>query len=132
MGNSDTFQFWSGGRHHFRGFGEWIFTLERGGRLHAEQFIGDQKKHDKSYTLAKDDNEKCWACIDALGLFTVKGSDRPGVPDEAQYRFLLDDGTRKVEVKVWVNDVDKRPDLKKLVASIKDILEKHVKKSIVI
>ncbi|NMC06362.1 MAG: hypothetical protein GYA24_14190 [Candidatus Lokiarchaeota archaeon] len=132
MGSNDTFQFCSGGRHHYGGFGEWIFTLERGGRLHAEQFVGDKKKHDKAYTLAKDENEKCWACIDALALPALKGSDRAGVPDEAQYRFLLDDGAKKVEVKAWANDVDKRPDLKKLVSLIKALLEKYTKKDVVI
>jgi hypothetical protein len=132
MPKDATFQFSSGGRHHFRGFGEWVFSLDRSGSLHAEQFVGDQKKHDKSYKLKRDENEQCWACIDALGIPTMKGSDRPGVPDEAQYKLLLVDGSRQVEVKVWANDVQKRPEIKKLVDIVKVILQRYAKKDVVV
>jgi hypothetical protein len=132
MAKDATFQFYSGGRHHFRGFGEWVFSLDRSGRLHVEQFVGDQKKHDKSYPLSKDENQKCWASIDALQFPALKGSERQGVPDEAQYSFLLADGSRQVEVKIWANDVQKRPDIKKLVDLIKEILERYTKKDVVI
>jgi hypothetical protein len=132
MAKDATFQFFSGGRHHFQGFGEWVFSLDRSGSLHAEQFVGEQKKYDKIYTLSKDENVKCWACIDALGIPSMKGSDRPGVPDEAQYRLLLVDGSRQVEVKVWANDVQKRPDVKKLVDLVKEILVRYSKKSVVL
>nr|MDO8086397.1 hypothetical protein [Candidatus Sigynarchaeum springense] len=132
MEKNATFQFYSGGRYHFQGFGEWIFSLEKGGRLHVEQHVGDQKRHDKVYTLTRADNERCWACIDALKLPSMKGSGRPGVPDEPEYRFLLDDGTRKVEVKIWANDARERPEVKKVVDLVKEIIHRHSKKDAVI
>ncbi|MEX2682248.1 MAG: hypothetical protein Q6373_011665 [Candidatus Sigynarchaeota archaeon] len=132
MEKNATFQFFSGGRHHFRGFGEWIFSIERNGRLHVEHHVADQKKHDKFYTLSPAENDKCWACIDALKLPSMKGSSRPGVPDEPEYRFLLDDGSCHVEVKIWANDAQKRPDVKKLVDLIKEIIHRYVKKDVVI
>jgi hypothetical protein len=132
MAKKATFQFYSGGRHHFRGFGEWIFTLDRDGRLHAEQFVADQKKHDQVYMLARDENVKCWTCIDALQLPKLKGSDRPGVPDEAKNRFLLIDGSQQADVQIWANDVQKRPEIKELVNLVKEILRRHSKKDVVI
>ncbi len=132
MAKSTTFQFHSGGRHHFRGFGEWIFSLVRNGRLHVEQYVADQKKHDKFYTLNPAEDDKCWACIDALQFPSLKGSDRPGVPDEPKYRFLLDDGSRQTDVKIWANDAGDRPDVKKLVDLIKEIIHRYSKKDVVV
>ncbi len=82
--------------------------------------------------LSRDENEMCWASIDALQLPSLKGSERPGVPDEARYRFLLADGSRQVEVNIWANDVQNRPNVKKLVDLVKEILLRYSKKDVVL
>jgi hypothetical protein len=132
MGASEKFSFYSGGRHHFQGFGEWIFALQRSGELNIEQFVGDQKKFDKVFRLKEEETKNLWAKIHGLDIPTLKISERYGVPDEPQYRLILERGSAQFEVKIWANDVGIKLEIKNLVDFIKDILKECSKQKVVI
>ena len=121
----DTFSFHSGGRYHYRGFGEWIVRLDRNGQLHVEHHVAGQEKLNQEFSLSHDDNETCWARIDAASIPSLEPSNRPGVPDEPEYRFILQQGESMVNVRVWANDAGDRAVLKELVDHVKAIIMQH-------
>ncbi|RME47902.1 MAG: hypothetical protein D6791_04720 [Chloroflexi bacterium] len=119
---SRMFRFASGGAYHPQGYGEWTVQVNEDGRLQIGHQVGDNLQEFGPYTLSAEENAGLWTLIDKAALPERKSSERPGVPDEAQYTFVLTrDGTSHT-VKLWVGDAWEEATLVQLVTRLGEII----------
>ena len=128
MSEDETFLFNSGGRHHPSPHGEWDVFIDRNGQFSITQFIADDIPYSGMVTVSKEDNDLVWALIKDLALDQLKSCDRPGVPDEVQFRFDLKKADQEISVILWKNDAVKNDKIKDFLPKLKEIIEKYTGK----
>ena len=85
-----TFTFDSGGAYHIQDLGAWHAVLTNEGVLSlAHDTAGDITDYG-DFTLTIDETTKLWDAVAALDVPGMSPEDRPGVPDEARYTFILE------------------------------------------
>lgn len=127
-----SFEFSSGGAHHVEGYGEWTLRLSAAGAFSISHNVQGKTEDCGTFTLAKNENEEIWRLIDAAKLDRIESSQRPGVPDEAQYTFALRDGGETHLVKTWLNDARENEAIMALVDRIGVLIESYTKKKAVL
>ena len=122
------FRFESGGRHHFQGYGEWIVEFTTKGQMKIQQFVGNNLKVDKEFTVKSPEKETLTKFISEFPLDRVYASTRPGVPDEPQLVFIIQKKTplNPIEIRIWLNDATKIPFLKEFLNKIKDSIKIYI------
>jgi len=120
------FELFSGGGYHAQDFGEWrIMVDERGSLSVAHDVRGSVTDHG-TFALSSEENEVLWGLVRALRIEEMTSSDRPGIPDEVQYTFVLSDGRDAHTVKLWVGDAREDGAVMALVDRIAVLIEMHV------
>jgi len=127
--NGRTFYFSSGGAYHFEGYGEWIITLDSNGSFTVKHNVNDEITDYGSFTLSDEENTALWNLVDAANIHGMKSSERPGLPDEAQYTFALTENGSRHEVQVWIGEAREIETFVQLVTQIGALIEAYTGQS---
>jgi len=126
---TSDFAFKSGGRYHFKGFGEWVLKV-KANLVMVEHFIGDEIGISEVLKLEEEDYS---ALIEEIGnLNKLTSSVRAGQPDEALYEFVFNKDGIIREVGIWANDASKDLNIQRFIEIFKEIVEMYLKKQCVI
>ena len=126
---SSTGQVWefsSGGADHIQGLGEWQVTLDSGGAFSVAHNVRGDVEEYGSFELTERENSDLWELIEAAGIEDLESSERPGVPDEVQYTFVLKQGTGLHKAEIWVNDTRENDRITALVEGVAVLIEAYV------
>jgi len=118
-----VFEFSGGGAHHPKGFGEWQVRLDAAGAFSITHNVRDEVKDYGAFTLTERENSEMWELIRATNVESLESSQRPGVPDEVKYTFVLRDETQVYSVEIWINDARKNDEIVALVERIATLIE---------
>ena len=124
---NQVFEFSSGGAYHIEGFGEWQIKLDAAGAFTIAHNVRGEVKDYGTFSLTESEKSELWELVRAADIESIESSQRPGVPDEVQYTFVLSDETRSHIVKLWVNDARKNSGIVALVDRIGVLIEKYAK-----
>jgi hypothetical protein len=122
-----VFEFSSGGAHHPAGFGEWRVRLDGAGVFSITHNVRDEVEDYGTFTLTERENSELWELVRAADIESLESSQRPGVPDEVKYTFVLRDETQSHLVEIWVNDARKNDEIVALVDRIATLIEAYAK-----
>ncbi len=124
-----TFTFSSGGAYHPQGFGAWTLTLDATGRLVITHQVYDEVTTYGPFTLPEQENSDLWALIAQADLAHLPSSDRPGMPDEVRYTFVLQSAGQSRTVTLWVRDAWDLAPLAALLTRLEAIIANYTDQS---
>jgi hypothetical protein len=122
-----AFEFSSGGAHHPGGFGEWRVRLDAAGAFSITHSVRDEMKDYGTFTLTDRENSELWELIQIADIRNIASSQRPGVPDEVRYTFVLRDEIQAHSVEIWVSDARKNDKIVALVDRMATLIEAYTK-----
>ncbi|MBN1881471.1 MAG: hypothetical protein JW885_04795 [Deltaproteobacteria bacterium] len=115
----------SGGAYHIQGLGAWRALLTGDGVLSiSHETAGDVVDYG-DFTLTNDEAARLWDAVTALDIPSMSPEDRPGVPDEVRYTFILEDGENTHDVSVWINDARDMPGMDEFLTLLSDLIETY-------
>jgi len=120
-----AFTFDSGGAYHIEGLGAWRAVLTEGGVLSLSHDTRGDITDYGEFTLTIDEAARLWDAVAAMDVPGMSPEDRPGVPDEVRYTFILEDGDIVNEVLIWVNDARDMPGMDEFLTLLSDLIEKY-------
>ena len=120
-----TFTFDSGGAYHIQNLGAWLVVLTGDGILSLSHDTRGDVTDYGDFTLTDDEAERLWDAVSALDVPGMSPDDRPGVPDEVRYTFILEDGGKTDEVLIWINDARDKPGMDEFLTLLAEIIEKY-------
>jgi hypothetical protein len=120
-----VFHFSSGGEHHPEGIGTWEVVLSESGSLNIAHTVHGKTRRYGSFFLSEDENRTLWQRIEAVNFAHLRSSTRPGLPDEVQYIFYLDDARPHV-LQIWTGDMAEKHELNELVQAIASLVKRYV------
>ena len=120
-----TFTFDSGGAYHIQNLGAWRATLTGDGILSLSHDTAGDITDYGDFTLTDEEAARLWDAVAALDIPGMNPDDRPGVPDEVQYTFILEDEGETFEVLVWINDAREMPGVDEFLTVLVEIIEKY-------
>ena len=127
LSENQMFEFSSGGAHHPQGFGEWRVRLDAAGVFSIAHNVRDEVKDYGAFTLTEGENSELWELIRAANIESLESSQRPGVPDEVKYTFVLRDEARAHSMEIWINDARENDEIIALVDRIATLIEAYTK-----
>ena len=122
-----VFEFSSGGAYHIQEFGEWQVNLDSAGAFSITHIVRDEVKEYGTYTLTEGENSETWQLIGAANIEGLASSQRPGVPDEVQYTFVLADDAQIHSVEIWIGDARENDSIVALVDGLAALIETYAK-----
>ncbi len=125
LSENQVFEFSGGGAYHPQGFGEWRVRLDAAGMFSITHNIRDETTDYGVFTLTERENSELWELIRAAGIEGLEPPQRPGVPDEVKYTFVLRDGTQVHSVEIWGNDARENDEIVALIDRIAALIEAH-------
>ena len=125
LSENRVFEFSSGGEYHPEGFGEWRLRLDAAGALSITHNVRDEVKDYGAFTVTEKENSELWELIQAANIESLGSSQRPGVPDEVKYTFVLRDETQAHSVEIWINDARENDKIVALVDRIATLIEAY-------
>lgn len=127
LSKNHIFEFSSGGAYHPQGFGEWQVRLTGDGTFSIIHKVAGEITAFGSFTLTEQENATVWELVQTAQLGNLETAQRPGVPDEVEYTFVLTDNAEPRTIKIWINDARKSDKIIALVDAIGDFIELHTK-----
>jgi hypothetical protein len=124
-GAGHSFEFASGGANHPSGAGEWRIKLDGAGAISVVHDVQGKVQEYGTATLAAGVSADLWSLIEAARLAEVKSSTRPPMPDEVAYTFILREGGRTHNVRIWVTEAADSQALVELVQGIGALIEQQ-------
>jgi len=121
-----TFEFYSGGAYHVEGHGEWTVKLDTTGEFSLIHDVRGEVKDYGTFSLFDQERLELWRLIRGIAIEDLESSDRQGVPEEVQYRFVLRDDQQVHSVSMWVNDARQEEGIVALVEELAVLIEKLV------
>jgi hypothetical protein len=132
LSEDQVLEFSSGGAHHPEGFGEWRVRLDTAGAFSITHNVRDEMKDYGAFTLTDRENSELWELIRIADVKNIESSERPGVPDEVKYTFVLRDEIQAHSVEIWVNDARKNDKIVALVDRIATLIEAYTQQKTVL
>jgi hypothetical protein len=130
--NIQTFEFSSGGAYHIQGWGEWSIQLDAGGALTITHNVLGKIKNYPPVALAPEQSQVVWNLVQAVKFENLAPSQRPGLPDEVQYTFQIQDSERIYRVAIWINDARKTQLLMALVDAIGELIKARAGEKVIL
>ena len=100
-------------------------SLDAGGAFSIAHNVRGEVEEYGSFDLTERENSDLWELVRAVGTKDLEPSERPGVPDEVQYTFVLRDGTQEYEVEIWINDARENEKITALVDGVAVLIEAY-------
>ena len=107
-------------------------SLDAGGAFSIAHNVRGEVEEYGSFELTERENSDLWELIRAVGIKDLESSERPGVPDEVRYTFVLRDETQAYEVEIWINDARENEEITALVDSVAVLIEAYTQQKPVI
>jgi hypothetical protein len=120
-----AFTFDSGGAYHIQGLGAWRAVLTGDGVLSISHDTRGDVVDYGAFTLTDDEADGLWDAVEGLNVPKMKAKKRPGVPDEVQYTFILEEGKNATEVLIWINDARDLPGMDEFLTILSELIEKY-------
>ena len=120
-----TFEFSSGGAYHVEGYGEWVIRADTEGTFSVTHNIRGEVTDYGSFLLAEQESVELWRLIRGIAIEKLHSSDRLGLPDEIEYRFILRDNGQAYSVSLWVDDARENRRIVALVEQLAVLIERH-------
>ena len=124
---NQAFEFSSGGAYHIQELGEWQVKLDSAGAFSITHIVRDEVKEFGTFTLTEGENSEMWQLIRAANIEGLASSQRPGVPDEVQYTFVLADDAQIHSVEIWIGDARENDRIVALVDGLAALIETYAK-----
>ncbi|MDJ0523286.1 MAG: hypothetical protein QNJ90_14545 [Planctomycetota bacterium] len=119
----ERFAFDSGGAHHIQGHGAWRVELLRGGKLVVAHDVRGKIKTYGPFDLTQREQDALWKVVAAADIENLRPDNRPGVPDESTYAFMVTTAKGETRAVVWQNDLPKHAALGPLLTSLRALIE---------
>jgi hypothetical protein len=100
-------------------------SLNAGGAVSIAHDVRGEVEEYGPFELAEQENSDLWELVGAVGIEDLESSDRPGVPDEVWYTFVLRDGTQEHKVEIWTNDARENEKITALVDAVAVLIEAY-------
>ncbi len=118
-------EFNSGGAFHPSGHGQWTARLCRDGTLSVRHTVRDNVVSDSVFTLTGDEVNRLFGLFCSVNVKGLGSSTRPGLPDEAEYIFVLKDGSGIFKKSVWIGDAQDNAAIMELVGYTETLIQKY-------
>jgi len=120
-----TFEFHSGGAHHPAGYGAWLVTATTAGLFAVQHDVRGTVYDCGSFTLAGPENENLWRLIKRADVAGRRPDDRPGLPDEPRYVFVVSDGASSCRLEIWRDEAVKDKNVVALLDYLAELIKKY-------